>query len=125
MKSFLLIGLVAICAFAGAAWAAGSGKVCGTYTNIIAFDGQEALDRAVNASPSFLSAKHKKMMAHSDAARNIKDASDAGFNTLFMTIYPIWGQKWWENPAERNLVKDALVQAREVSCSSRAGDFQR
>lgn len=112
MKSQVLIGILATFAFAGGAWAAASKKVCGVYTNIIAFDNQEALNLAVHASPSFLSDKHKRMMAHSNVARNISEARQAGFNTLFMTIYPIWGQDWWDNPAARNLIKDALLQTR-------------
>jgi hypothetical protein len=85
-------------------------KTCAVYTNIIDFAGQGALDQAVGASPSFLLEKHKKYMTTSRAAANLKQLSDSGFNSLFMTIYPIWGKDWWEIPAARNLIKDALVQ---------------
>jgi len=37
---------------------------------------------------------------------------DCGFDTLFMTIYPLWGKDWWEIPAARGLIVDALEQAR-------------
>jgi hypothetical protein len=42
----------------------------------------------------------------------VKLARDCGFDTLFMTIYPLWGRDWWEIPAARGLIKDALEQAR-------------
>jgi hypothetical protein len=85
-------------------------KTCGIYTNIIEFAGQDAMDAAVAASPPFLLDKHKRYMTTSRSAENLKRVTDAHFNTLFMTIYPIWGKDWWTIPAARNLVKDALIQ---------------
>jgi hypothetical protein len=51
------------------------------------------------------------MLAEGDAAASIKLSRDCGFDTLFMTIYPLWGKDWWDIPAARGLIKDALAQA--------------
>jgi hypothetical protein len=88
-------------------------KVCGVYTSIPAFAGQESIDAAIKAQPTFLKDKHKKAMAVSTAAANVDLARKAGFNTLFMTIYPLWGTDWWARPEARNLVKDAMVTGHE------------
>ena len=91
-----------------------SEKVCGVYTNILQFAGQQALDDAVAASPPFLLAKHKDSMRVSGAVENLRRVSDAHFNALFMTIYPLWGKDWREIPAARNLITDALAQSRPL-----------
>src|SRR2546423_9771041 len=83
-------------------------KICGVYTNILEFDSRQARDDAIHAEPSFLMDKHKRMIAQGDAARSIALVKSCGFNTLFMTIYPLWGKDWWSIPEARNLVKDAL-----------------
>src|SRR5947207_409464 len=90
-------------------------KVCGVYTNILQFDSREARDDAIRAGPSFLMDKHKKMIAQGDAAPSIALVKSCGFNTLFMTIYPLWGKDWWGIPEARNLVKDALINSRGVA----------
>jgi len=89
-------------------------KVCGVYTNIVEFAGQRAMDEAVAANPAFLMEKHKRAMRVSRAAENVKLVREANFDTLFMTIYPLWGKDWWENPAARNLIMDAMVQAKPL-----------
>jgi hypothetical protein len=87
------------------------GKACGTYTSVIAFAGADARRAAIEAQPPFLMDKHKRMMAGDNAA-SLKLVHDCGFDTLFMTIYPLWGKDWWKVPAARGLIKDALVQTR-------------
>jgi hypothetical protein len=91
------------------------GKICGVYTNVIEFDSPAARDAAIHAQPSFLSDKHKRALAGQDSAAAIKLVNDGGFDALFMTIYPLWGKDWWDNPAARGLVKDALVQAKAAN----------
>src|SRR6185437_7737188 len=88
------------------------GKVCGVYTSIIEFASRDARQRAIDAQPSFLMDKHKAALAGDNAA-NLKLAHDCGFDTLFMTIYPLWGKQWWDIPAARGLMIDALKQCRD------------
>src|SRR4051812_42305178 len=73
-------------------------KTSGVYTSIISFAGQEAMTAAVNAKTSFLKDKHKKAMATSSSAANIDLARRCGFDTLFMTVYLLWGTDWWAIP---------------------------
>jgi hypothetical protein len=87
-------------------------KVCGTYTSIVSFAGQKALDEAVAANPPFLMDKHKRAFAKSALETNLAAVDRARFNTLFMTIYPLWGKDWWAIPAARGLVKDAVAHTR-------------
>src|SRR5437016_2466899 len=89
---------------------ADSPKVCGVYTSIIPFASHAARDAAIDVQPSFLMDKHKRMLAGGDHAASLKLVHDCGFDTLFMTLYPLWGKDWWAIPAARGLVKDALVQ---------------
>jgi hypothetical protein len=89
-------------------------KVCGVYTSILAFDSRKVLDDAIAAEPSFLMDKHKRAIATGDAAPNIALTQRCGFDTLFMTIYPLWGKDWWAIPAARNLVKDALLNSKSA-----------
>jgi len=90
-------------------------KICGVYTNVIEFDSAAARDAAIASQPSFLSDKHKRALAGQDSAAALKLTKDCGFDTLFMTIYPLWGKNWWEIHAARGLVKDALVQAKAAN----------
>lgn len=85
-------------------------KVCGVYTSILEFDSRPALDAAIRSQPSFLMDKHKRAMAgESDGvAARCQKLRTAGFNTLFMTLYPIHGKDWWAIPAAREMVRDAL-----------------
>src|SRR5216110_1027329 len=94
----------------GAERGANSPKVCGVYTSVISFASRPARDAAIDAEPSFLTDKHKRMLAGVDEAASLKLVHDCGFDTLFMTVYPLWGKDWWAIPAARGLVKDALVQ---------------
>lgn len=94
--------------------AGASDKVCGVYTNIVEFAGQKSIDEAIASNSPFLMEKHKRSMSVSHASENLRQVRNAGFNTLFMTIYPLWGKDWWEIPAARNLVKDAIVQAKPL-----------
>ena len=87
-------------------------KTCGVYTNILEFDSRQACNDAISAQPSFLMDKHKSMIAHSDFTASAHLVKACGFNTLFMTIYPLWGKDWWDIPAARNLIKDALVHTK-------------
>lgn len=86
-------------------------RVCGVYTSIPSFAGKEVMQAAVNSNPSFLLDKHKKWMATADNTGRADRVRDAGFNAVFMTIYPLWGKQWWTIPTARNMVKDAVVQA--------------
>jgi hypothetical protein len=86
-------------------------KVRGVYTSLISFNSRDARDQAINAQPSFLMDKHKRALAGGDNAASLKLLHDCGFDTLFMTIYPLWGKQWWSLPAARNMVKDALEQS--------------
>ncbi|MEO6435169.1 MAG: hypothetical protein ABIP55_05350 [Tepidisphaeraceae bacterium] len=86
-------------------------KICGVYTSVIEFASRDARQAVIDAQPSFLMDKHKRAMA-GDNAGALKLVREAGFDTLFMTIYPLWGKDWWAIPAARNLVKDALVQSK-------------
>jgi hypothetical protein len=86
-------------------------KICAVYTSITSFASRAALDQAAGAQPPFLMEKHKRAMAGANNDGAAQAVADAGFNTLFMTIYPLWGKNWWEIPAARGLIKDALVQA--------------
>src|SRR4051812_3401473 len=103
----LMISLVATATFA-----AEPAKTCGIYCSILEFTSQEALQNAVNAQPSFLSEKRRNRMANMRNDDDIQRAKDAGFNTLFMTIYPLQGYDWWTNPAAVGLIKDAIVRSR-------------
>ena len=44
-----------------------------------------------------------------------------GFNTLFMTLYPLSGDEWWTQPAARNLVKDAALDPNQGNRASSPG----
>src|SRR5437867_4365919 len=115
------IPMAGLCFFLGAflaaapTWAQPRGKTCGVYTNILQFDSRQARDDAIRAQPSFLMDKHKRMIAQGDAAPSVQLVKLCGFNTLFMTIYPLWGKDWWTIPAARNLVKDAIAQSKGVA----------
>lgn len=87
-------------------------KVCGVYTSIIDIAGDETRRAAIDAQPSFLTEKHKRALDGGDSAANLRIARECGFNTLFATIYPLWGKAWWDIPPARGLVRDALVQAK-------------
>src|SRR6184192_1578455 len=91
---------------------ADSAKVCGVYTSVISFASRPARDAAIDAQPAFLMDKRKRMLAGVDEAASLKLVHDCGFDTLFMTLYPLWGKDWWSIPAARGLVKDSLVQTR-------------
>ena len=110
-----LIPLVSAAFLRGAVPPTTTPRVCGVYTNVIEFDSQPARDAAIHSQPSFLSDKHKRMIAGQDGAAAVKLAKDCGFDTLFMTIYPLWGKNWWDLPAARGLVKDALVQVKAAN----------
>jgi hypothetical protein len=88
-------------------------KVCGVYTHVLAFAPRATLDAAADAEPPFLMGKHRRVIAGTDADEGMRLARDAGFNTLFMTIWPIWGQDWWDTPEARALVSDAVARAGE------------
>src|SRR5437764_1231587 len=88
-------------------------KTAGVYVNITEFSGKTVREEAIAAQPSFLMDKHKKFLAGENEQAHIRTAKEAGFNTLFMTIYPLWGMDWWSIPAARNLVKDAMVNGRK------------
>jgi hypothetical protein len=107
--SILLLISPALC------MAQSAGKVCGVYTSILEFDSRQARDDAIRAQPSFLMDKHKQMIAQGDAVPSIALVRSCGFNTLFMTIYPLWGKDWWSIPEARNLVKDALESSKGVA----------
>src|SRR5438046_5791634 len=100
--------VIAALVLASAASLRASEKVCGVYTSVISFASREARDAAIRAEPSFLMDKHKRMMAGDNAA-SLQLVHDCGFDTLFMTIYTLWGKDWWAIPAARNLVKASLV----------------
>jgi hypothetical protein len=93
--------------------ATSNAKVAGVYTSVIAFASRRALDDAIASDPPFLMDKHKKMMAGIDDQASLKLAHDCGFNTLFMTIYPLWGREWYDIPAGRELVRDAIKRSRD------------
>src|SRR6266487_4678428 len=84
-------------------------KVCGVYTAVIDFAGPDARQRAIDAQSPFLMEKHKRVMQSRSGEANFKLALDCGFNTLFMTLYPLAGKDWWDIPAARGLIADALV----------------
>jgi hypothetical protein len=88
--------------------ACASGKICAAYTGICSFAGRQALDECIKTEPTYLMDKHKTMMASADCEKNIKMAKETGFDTLFISIYPLYGFNWWTVPSARNLVKDAL-----------------
>src|SRR5690349_21242291 len=73
-------------------------KVCGVYTSVIEIAGNEARQAAVEAQPAFLSEKHKRAIGGGDGTANLRTARECGFNTLFATIYPLWGKDWWGIP---------------------------
>lgn len=93
--------------------AAPAGRVCGVYASILSFDSRAVLDVAIKSDPTFLTEKHKKAMsAEKDLANERgKHLADAGFNTVFLTLYPIHGQDWWNIPAAKAMVWDALLNA--------------
>ena len=105
----LVIALViASCACAGE-------KVAGVYTSVISFASRHALDDAIKSDPPFLMEKHKKAMAGIDDQASLKLAHDCGFNTLFMTIYPLWNTPdWHDKPAARGMVRDAIKRSRDA-----------
>jgi hypothetical protein len=92
-----------------------SKPVCGVYTSISEFDSLAARQGAIAAQPSFLSDRHKHVLMNDPSAANIALVKRCGFNTLFMTLYPLSGDEWWNQPAARNLVKDALIQTRGLA----------
>jgi hypothetical protein len=65
--------------------------------------------------------KHKKMMAGIDDQASLKLAHDCGFNTLFMTIYQLWGTKWYDIPAAREMVRDAIKRSRDSGLNVHLG----
>jgi hypothetical protein len=85
-------------------------KVSGVYTSIIDFDSAPVRDAAIASQPPFLMEKHKS--AFGDPQTNLALVKACGFNTLFVTIYPLWGKDWWDIPTAKNLIKDALVQTK-------------
>ena len=85
-------------------------KTCGVYSSIVSFAGHNAMEAAIKSDPSFLKDKHKKSFAGSNNAGEAKAVHDAGFNTVFMTLYPLWGVSWWDIPAARGMVSDAVKQ---------------
>lgn len=89
--------------------------VCGVYTSISEFDSLPVRQAAIAANPSFLSAKHKQVLSNDPSAANIALVKRCGFNTLFMTLYPLGGDEWWKNPAAKAMVKDALIQTKGVA----------
>jgi hypothetical protein len=92
---------------------AGEGKVCGVYTNVLAFASRPALDALVVAQPPVLLEKQKEMIAGTDPLAGGKLASACGFDTVFMTIYPLWGKDWWNIPAAKAVVYSAVANAHE------------
>jgi hypothetical protein len=89
--------------------------ICGVYTNITQFDTRATLDAAVVSQPPFLMEKHKRAFAQGDAATSVQLVHDCGFDTLFMTIYPLWGKDWWNISAARDMIKDALTHCKGVA----------
>jgi hypothetical protein len=87
-------------------------KIRGVYTNILEFASLAAKKSAIEALPSFLSDEHKRALAGNSTAGNLKLVSDCGFDTLFMTIYPLWAQSWWSVPPALGLVRSAIEQAK-------------
>ncbi len=87
-------------------------KSCGVYTSIVSFASRKAIADAVAANPPFLMDKHKRAFGGADNSQAVAQVRDARFNTLWMTIYPLWGKDWWNIPAARNLVTDAVAQSR-------------
>src|SRR2546423_13507235 len=87
-------------------------KVCGVYTSVIDFASRDARRQAIEAQPAFLMEKHKRYMSAEDGGNgaNLRLVHDCGFNTLFMTIYPLWGREWWGVPAARKLVNGAVAR---------------
>ena len=103
------------CAVATTVFAEPPEKISGVYTSILEFDSRAVRDQAIASDPPFLMDKHKAWLAQGDASPSVKLVRDCGFNTLFMTIYPLWGKDWWNIPAAKNLVKDALIQSKGVA----------
>ncbi|HZZ42980.1 MAG TPA: hypothetical protein VFE58_08580 [Tepidisphaeraceae bacterium] len=87
--------------------------VCGVYSSILEFDSRKVLDAAIRTEPSFLMEKHKQSMAgdSDQVSERCAKLRGAGFNTLFLTLYPIHGKDWWAIPAAREMVRDALLNA--------------
>src|SRR2546426_6268124 len=81
-------------------------KVCGVYASITSFASEEVMRQASSHAP-FLMEKHRKMLAGTHNAAEIARAREAGFNTVFMTIYPLHGHDWWSVPDTRALVPTA------------------
>src|SRR6478752_3483052 len=82
-------------------------KTCGVYCSILEFASHDALQNAVNAQPPFLKEKHRQRLANLRNDADIQRAKAAGFNTLFMTIYPLQGKEWWSIPSARAMIQDA------------------
>jgi hypothetical protein len=94
-----------------------SEKVCGNYTSLLSFASPEAKRKAAAAhpasQPTFLLEKHRKYLLSAKNDPEIALAREAGFNTAFITLYPIHGHDWWAIPEARALVTSAAERARD------------
>jgi hypothetical protein len=88
-------------------------KVCGVYASILSFDSPAVLDAAVRAEPSFLTDKHKQILTTQGdvVPRHTRQLKGAGFNTVFLTLYPIHGKDWWDISSAKALITDAVANA--------------
>src|SRR4051812_47425227 len=112
MKAAWFTSALIIIGLYSSAPAADIEKTCAVYTGILEFTSRDALEAAVNAQPPFLTESRRQRLAGIHNEGDIQRAKDAGFNTLFMTIYPLHGSDWWRVPAARRLIKDALLRGR-------------
>ena len=112
MRQLICLVVVAV-AIGVCSLAYGEEKTCGVYTSILDFTSRDALKAAVDAQPPFLSERRRQRMAKLQNDASQQRAKEAGFNTLFMTIYPLNGCDWWTIPAARSLIHDAIVNGRK------------
>ena len=86
-------------------------KVCGIYTSILEFDSLQVRQKAIDAKPSFLMDKQSVPVGSDAMPGNLSLVKRCGFNTLFMTIYPLWGKDRSLIP-EARACESALVQTK-------------
>jgi hypothetical protein len=96
-------------------------KICGVYTNVIGFASPKAIKAAVEAQPPFLMKEHRERFKGINNTHQVAFTRNAGFNTLFMTLYPLWGIDWWDKPAARGVITDAVAQCRNTGLKVHLG----
>jgi len=105
-------------------------KICAIYSSILEFASEDSMHALAAIRPTtqvattqaflpgsefdestpfgVLMDKHRKYLQGIKNDAGIATAHKAGFNTVFMTLYPIHGRDWWSLPEARQMVASAI-----------------